>query len=610
MIVLVFPFDNVIAQNEDTLSIYWMESIEVTAKKISWGDMGIPMERDNYTKIFKTGGFSMIRKGIFFAQDIYSDGFKRGDINVIVDGEHYHNACPNRMDSPLTRVNPMEIDKINLVKNSGSLHSGLAGTVSFRREKPTQLLKIRGGVSHLTIASNSTDAAFSASGYNYRVNGRYAFGSAYKDADGSSFTDLYNYKKDYKYRLGEFSVQGEGKRWGYRLAYSYTEDVMFPYLMMDERDITVYSGFLSYDNNKLYLNYTDHIMDNGLRRSMMPMTMITDAKNLTIGLSGDHYDMFYRNWDADNRFDMPSMTIENHLMPDIDQFSFRLSESIDFYKVKVVGKVGFIHNSVGDKDRMSFYRQIYPNADSKLIFATFGFSAGIMNVLTENFVGGIMIEAASDAPPVENLYIAVRKPNNKPYWLGNPKLNNPYKSSLKGIIDYRKIRLEVFGTKVWDYVNLARVVTDDRSYITYKNIDGIIFGFNLVGEWRFIDATASYSWAKNNTDNTPMSEIAPFSIITTIKSPKLNNIFAYLKHTYNDAQHRTSEIPDEWSSPSWHRVDMGLSYTYKSLRISAEMENINNSRYYQHLSYLRNPFSSGDQVYEPGRSLRINLFYN
>ena len=184
------------------------------------------------------------------------------------------------------------------------------------------------------------------------------------------------------------------------------------------------------------------------------------------------------------------------------------------------------------------------------------------------------------------------------------------KSSLKGVLDYREIRLELFGTRVWDYVNLAQAVTEERSYVTYDNIDGLLLGFNLAGEWRYININAAYTWAKNTTDNTPMAEIAPFSLITTVNSPEFNNAHAYIRHTYNDAQTRVAEIPDEWSTPSYHKVDFGLSYAYKSLRLSVDIENLNNSQYYQHLSYLRNPFSSGTHIYEPGRSLRLNLFYN
>ncbi|MCP4634193.1 MAG: hypothetical protein GY855_14810, partial [candidate division Zixibacteria bacterium] len=235
IVVFLFPFSEALAMDKDTLRVYWFDPVEVTAKRVGWGNTQFPIERDNYTKLFNTSGYTMIRKGVFFAQDIYVDGFKRGDINVVIDGEHYHNACPNRMDSPLTRINPMEMKTIDLIKNGGGLQSGLAGTISFHREQPSELFKIKGGLNHTLASSHSSDAAFTITSHNYRFNGRYATGSAYKDAKGRSFVDLYGYKDDYRYNLGELSFQGSNKEWDYRASYSYTEDVMFPYLMMDER---------------------------------------------------------------------------------------------------------------------------------------------------------------------------------------------------------------------------------------------------------------------------------------------------------------------------------------------------------------------------------------
>lgn len=96
------------------------------------------LSKDRLSGIFESNGFSLIRKGVFFAQDIYADGLKRSDINVIVDGERYHTACPNRMDSPLTRVNQIELESVSLMKTSGDLLSGLGGVVNFHRKVPSE----------------------------------------------------------------------------------------------------------------------------------------------------------------------------------------------------------------------------------------------------------------------------------------------------------------------------------------------------------------------------------------------------------------------------------------------------------------------------------------
>lgn len=82
------------AQWSDSVKVYWLDPVEVTSQKLKIGDFQSPVEKDNLSTLLGRNGFSLIRKGVFFAQDIYVDGFKRGDINVVVDGERYHSACP------------------------------------------------------------------------------------------------------------------------------------------------------------------------------------------------------------------------------------------------------------------------------------------------------------------------------------------------------------------------------------------------------------------------------------------------------------------------------------------------------------------------------------
>jgi iron complex outermembrane receptor protein len=121
---------------------------------------------------------------------------------------------------------------------------------------------------------------------------------------------------------------------------------------------------------------------------------------------------------------------------------------------------------------------------------------------------------------------------------------------------------------------------------------------------------ASYTYAQNNTNDSPLSEIQPLSISTKLTSPAFYNMLVYLKHTYNDAQIRVDEALNESTTPAWNRIDIGAVYNAKSFLISLEVENITNALYYQHLSYLRDPFASGNRVFEPGTTVRLNFRLN
>ena len=268
-------------------------------------------------------GFSLIRKGVFFAQDIYADGFKKGDVSVVVDGERYHCACPNRMDSPLSRVNPLELESLELNKTAGDIQSGLGGKVSFHRAVPLEPISLKAGLSGSSAASQSFDGSLSAEGFNQRLSVRYSTGLPYEDADGRTFKDLYGYQDNFKYTLAEATFNGASSLWNYGATFTYTENVSFPYLKMDERDNKVISTHISFNENKVYFNYTYHVMDNDLRQSTMFMESI--GKNLTIGAVGSFYDVYYRNWNLDNVMIMPTMTLNNNMMPDVNNFMERLT---------------------------------------------------------------------------------------------------------------------------------------------------------------------------------------------------------------------------------------------------------------------------------------------
>ena len=106
------------------------------------------------------------------------------------------------------------------------------------------------------------------------------------------------------------------------------------------------------------------------------------------------------------------------------------------------------------------------------------------------------------------------------------------------------------------------------------------------------------------------AEILPFNISTKLTSPKLYNMFVFLQHTYNDAQLRIDPSLNETTTPAWNRIDIGVVYSAKTFLVSLEVENLTNTLYYQHLSYLRDPFASGNRVFEPGTTARLNFILN
>lgn len=95
----------------------------------------------------------------------------------------------------------------------------------------------------------------------------------------------YNYRENFKYGYYNVGLRKDGETIKFSGNFTYADQILFPYLLMDERFSKVINAFFSYANNKVYINYTDHLMNNGLRSSNV--TMETRAKNLTCGVIGD-----------------------------------------------------------------------------------------------------------------------------------------------------------------------------------------------------------------------------------------------------------------------------------------------------------------------------------
>ncbi|MFZ1290247.1 MAG: hypothetical protein WAR79_09155 [Melioribacteraceae bacterium] len=608
ILALVFLVSSkAISQNtsSDSLTNFWIQQVEINSKRLNLGEDNNRISKDNLENVLGTNGFSLIRKGVFFAQDVYADGLKKGDINVVIDGERYHSACPNRMDSPLTRVNPLDLESVSLNKTSSNIQSGLGGIVKFNRSSISEIMRIQAAISALAGAQNGLDLATSADYSNHRISLRYANGSPFVDGDKNNFTENYGFKENFKFKLAEGSLRGQLTNLSYGLSAAYTENVSFPYLQMDERFNRVYSAYLRYDDHKIYFNYTNHVMDNDLR--VNTMLMRTSAKNLTIGAIGNFYEVIFRNWDANNFFHSPMMHFVNDLIPNVNSYNVNLFKSLDFESIRLYGKLGFSYQNVGEKSREEFYKTYFEDVKLARFFPTFSLGLSHFYAITNNLGIGGMIEVNSESPETESLFIAVKKPMNKPSWSGNPNLKQPFKGTLRSSLTYENVNLELFGSKVWNYNNLVKQTAMQMPFLTYQNIDALLLGTNLNVSYKFIVVDASYIWAKNSTNNSPLAEIPPLKISTKIISPEFSGFIAYLKHTYNDAQTRVDDLLNETTSGAWNKLDLGLMYDFSGNEISLDVENLLNANYYQHLSFMRDPFAAGIRVYEPGRVFRISF---
>ena len=608
--LILFTSASLLGQNKDSVKTYTLKQITIFGNKYSVDKNEFPVEKDNLSSVLELGGFNVIRKGVFLAQDVYSGGLKRGDYTIVVDGERYHNACPMRMDAPLSRINPIEIKSVEFVKSSANLQSGLGGTISINKLLPSYNFDFEASVTQSIGKSNETDFSLLTEKLNHRISLRYNQGIPYKTGNDKSFKDLYGYKTNSKYQFGEASVYGITNDWKYTGSIMYSQDVSFPYLQMDERKSIVYNGSLSYQEYKLYFNYTDHLMNNDLRVSTMFME--TEARNLTLGMVSKNFELYYRQWDADNNMHMANgtMPIYNNILPKINLYSGNL-----FYQVKednfnLTGKVGLAYYNIGNKDVLNFYNNIYKNAKSNRIFTLLGFSVSHNYLIGRLFAFNNQLDLALEAPEAEALYITVKRMMGKPYWSGNPKLDQSFRTTLRSSFSVSHFSLDLFGSFISNYVYLASALVGMQKYQTFGNVDALIAGTTLRLNYDYIESEVTYTYGENRNTKKPLIEILPLHLSTKLTTPKFYNIRFFVKHTYENAQKRVDMSFWETTSGAWNSVDVGLLWKYSPVVVNVDVQNILNDLYSQSLSYVRDPFASGMRVIEPGISVRINVRYS
>ncbi len=607
-IILLLLLSTIKAQ--DNVRTYQLSPVEIVAKKEINLFESHSFSTNYNSELLNRNGFFLIRRGGGFTQDLYSEGFKRGDIKIVIDGEHYHTACPNRMDAPATRINPLEMQFVDLTKSAGLLSTGIYGKVEYHRADLVEQMRLKTFLTGNTGAQNDIDGAVSLDGYRTNAVFRISRGIPYKTADGKKFSELYGYKDNFHFTFGSAGIRHQSGNLQLGTSFSYGEKISFPFLLMDEIHSRVFSAYLGYEGHKMYFNYTDHLMNNTLRQSNMLME--TDAKNYTIGITGSFYEIVYRHWNADNIIRNPIVNIDisNKLMPEVNQLSAAGSKKINLTgKFNLDFKGGVQYFIVGNKSRIEFYKLLYPDADDVQFYLSAGLNFNYSIQPSDDLLLFFTAEGAAEAPDAEQLFIAVQRPMTNPDWVGNPTLKQPVKTGLRALIEYKFLRLEGFANHVSNYVNIVKK-TGMKNNLTYNNINAAFLGLNVSAILQYFETYLSYLYGENTTDSSPLAEVTPLSVKSKISLPAVFDINVFITHTYENAQKRIDTELNELASCAWNTVGAGIRYSFTNLSFDFEVENLLNHNYSRHLSYTRSPFASGAKVIDPGRTFRLTLYYD
>ena len=580
----------------------------------------LPHYRQGIIHSMEMQALPTLRKGSAFASDLYLEGFKGYDFPIVIEGERVNNSCPNRMDAPIIKLNPLEVERVKISTDPSNLHSGLGGYMKAYRRKPSYEPSSAFYISGNLLSSYGADIGFRHEWKNNGLYVRFANETPYYDGSGTSIIERYGYLPSVKWlhQVGDISFRRVKSKYKIGFNSRVFKDVLYPYLLMDERFNADIQAYAEYKRHHIYVHAIKHLMDNGLRMMSKMMYMQTDAQTFTAGITGPltkkiKYDVYWKLWQATNTIKMANQTMQQNMIPSLHTISAQLSYEKKFSRSLILKMRGGISSVImGDQKRLSLLKRGDEEPSAQRVFIPFN---ATMQYSHKGF--SVASSIGQDAVTDEYLYITLKRMGGKPSWFGNPYLKSPKRATVRLAYRSKPINSVSFSVGVYshyikDYVYLQREIRNSTMKVmTYTNIDAMVSGAYATLRYKeYFELSSRYTIGFKTKDWSPLAEIAPLRVLFQANSPKWKGIRAYLRTVYNSAQERVDASLGEWTTPEWYRIDAGLQFEKGKWIAGIEMRNITNQLYYTHLSYLRNPFSAGMPIYEPGRTLIVNLSYN
>jgi len=647
-----------------------MDEITVRGKKESPQEESLTIRevrespaRDIGEALQSVEGMSSVRKGAI-ANDIVLRGFQRDNINVLVDGVRLHGACPNRMDPPAFHYDFAEVEDIQILKGPYDLANpgGLGGVVNVRTQKAGKGFngELNASYGSYDSINAAATASYGTDRYDALLGYAFKYSGVPKSGNGKLITDIYPVTSPNRYRPDTIDSKAylintgwtklgfnptENSRTELNYSYQDAEHVLYPYLKMDADYDRTHLVNWTYRLEKIsdlvrelklqaYWDKVDHLMDDTLRVSSLPSKMVTrtysmqtDAHTQVLGAKVNGslavgtgtlksgVDYYNRNWEALNERAMYTKALPYtplNMIPDVYVDNFGVFAEYDLpFAERFKLTAGLRGDLTWVKaDKVNPVTKTNRDTDFQEISGNVQFTFTPVTDL-DLFVG---LARGVRTPDPAELYISVPAMPPAVTWQGNPLLKSTVNHEADLGIRYGGgnfyVNATLFYSDLSDYINLYSASSTSKSY---QNIDasmwGAEFGSQVALPYNlYLKGTLSYTEARNKDGHYPLAEIPPLRGTLGIRYD-VGAWFFEVAENLAARQDRVDPDLNEQPTPGWMTTDLKAGYNYKSLSVYGGINNLLDKQYYNYLSYLRDPFSSGVKVPENGRNFYLTVAY-
>lgn len=476
--------------------------------------------------------------------DIILRGFRKDNINVLIDGGKICGACPNRMDPPAMHISASDIESIEVkegvfdVENFGSL----AGVIDVKTKEPKSKPNAQVDLSlgsfgykkgSLNLGAGSETLKFSL-GYSYEESDQY------EDGDGKTLAEQVEeisalegtkYKSEFKDAkafereslwLKSLINLSENQTLSINYFRDSTDDALYPAFGMDaqidESDMVNIKYSYKDFRAKYYYSKVEHEMGTEFRKASNDPALFRthrvesrisgiklakdfnlDEYRFTLGVDGSD-----RNWYGNclsepeprklKQVRIPDVTTKNRalfgkLHRSLDNIDISLGVRADMTKISA--DRGVIHSASNidmAKMAISKYYQGSEGRDYKSL------SANILTRYNFNSDSSIYVGVgeSSRVPDAKEMYFISFMDG---VWkiAGNPNLEQTINREVDLgfdtlLTESTSFNLNLFYSDLKDFIYMHKVTSNEKIGSTFSNIDATIYGF---------DASLSHSFTNS-----------------------------------------------------------------------------------------------------------------